>query len=169
MKGAHGTQGGKDTIPASPRGRYPYGRAKNNVLGRLIKRSQNERQWRSQVRKIKDTIGIYVTNGSNAGAKRKTRTIGTGVDAITIDDSEEREEETKQIRGGGGDEDKDKDEEGRDHGHARNKRVRGNKPHKPIQCKDGFRMSVKASGENLCSPRDDCGPYTDVGVIYPNY
>ena len=37
-----------------------------------------------------------------------------------------------------------------------------------ILCHDGFRMSVQASREHFCTPRQDKGPYTHVEVGYPN-
>ena len=39
---------------------------------------------------------------------------------------------------------------------------------KPIYCRDGFMMSVQASSEHFCSPRDDVGPYDGVEVGYPS-
>ena len=38
----------------------------------------------------------------------------------------------------------------------------------PIVCRDGFRMSVQASSNHYCSPREDEGPWTHVEVGYPN-
>ena len=39
---------------------------------------------------------------------------------------------------------------------------------KPIYSKDGFMMSVQASREHFCSPRDDFGPCDGVEVGYPS-
>ena len=35
-----------------------------------------------------------------------------------------------------------------------------------IRCRDGFEMSVQASRDHYCVPRDDAGPYTHVEVGY---
>ena len=37
-----------------------------------------------------------------------------------------------------------------------------------VRCKDGFAMSVQASRDHACTPRDDSGPYAAVEVGYPN-
>ena len=38
----------------------------------------------------------------------------------------------------------------------------------PVVCKDGFQMSVQASRNHCCSPRQDEGPYTAVEVGFPS-
>ena len=35
---------------------------------------------------------------------------------------------------------------------------------KPIECKDGVTLSVQASENHYCEPRDNKGPYTEVEV-----
>lgn len=40
---------------------------------------------------------------------------------------------------------------------------------KVVKCRDGFTMSVQASGRNYSSPRDDVGPYTAVEVGLPSH
>ena len=37
-----------------------------------------------------------------------------------------------------------------------------------VKCNDGFAMSIQASSEHTCTPRDDVGPYRTVEVGYPN-
>ena len=37
-----------------------------------------------------------------------------------------------------------------------------------VRCCDGFAMSVQASSEHACIPRNDTGPYAEVEVGYPN-
>ena len=37
-----------------------------------------------------------------------------------------------------------------------------------ITCNDGFAMSVQASREHACFPRDDIGPYSTMEVGYPS-
>ena len=39
---------------------------------------------------------------------------------------------------------------------------------KPVECADGFTMSVQASQTNYSNPRDDVGPYTEVEVGFPS-
>lgn len=38
----------------------------------------------------------------------------------------------------------------------------------PIECADGFRMSVQASSTHYSYPREDEGPYEEVEVGYPS-
>ena len=37
-----------------------------------------------------------------------------------------------------------------------------------IRCHDGFQMSIQASRDHYCTPRDDTGPYSAVEVGWPN-
>ena len=46
------------------------------------------------------------------------------------------------------------------------KRVKHKKVQPRIRCQDGFEMSVQASRDHCCIPRDDLGPYTHVEVGY---
>lgn len=39
---------------------------------------------------------------------------------------------------------------------------------RPIECADGFTISVQASSMHMCHPRDDTGPYTHVEIGYPS-
>ena len=39
---------------------------------------------------------------------------------------------------------------------------------KAIECADGFSMSVQASAEYRCTPRDDVGPYSAVEIGFPS-
>lgn len=41
-------------------------------------------------------------------------------------------------------------------------------PCKKIVCRDGFAVSVQASGLHYCTPRDNDGPYTEVELGYPS-
>ena len=38
----------------------------------------------------------------------------------------------------------------------------------PIECADGFRMSVQASEYHNCAPQENEGPYEEVEVGYPS-
>lgn len=42
------------------------------------------------------------------------------------------------------------------------------KRRKRVTCPDGFTVSVQASENHYCSPRNDSGPYTEVEVGYPS-
>ena len=64
--------------------------------------------------------------------------------------------------------DEDRERKGRGHNHDKGKKARREQRRRPIQCKDGFMMTVSASRGHLCSPRDDYGPYSAVEVTYPN-
>jgi hypothetical protein len=49
------------------------------------------------------------------------------------------------------------------------KNVSENKPiHKQIVCTDGFTISVQASKNHYCTPRDNKGPYSAVELGFPN-
>ena len=43
-----------------------------------------------------------------------------------------------------------------------------NKQYKPIECEDGFIMSVQACSRKYCSPRNDEGPYWAVEIGFPS-
>ena len=45
-------------------------------------------------------------------------------------------------------------------------RIKDHAPH--IICADGEKLSVQASHNHYCSPRNDFGPYTKVEVGYPS-
>ena len=38
----------------------------------------------------------------------------------------------------------------------------------PVECKDGFKMSVQAGMYHYCSPQNDVGPWTSVEVGFPS-
>jgi len=43
------------------------------------------------------------------------------------------------------------------------------KPQNPtVVCKDGFEISIQASGTHYCTPQSDNGPYTEVECGFPN-
>ena len=41
-------------------------------------------------------------------------------------------------------------------------------PLRKVECVDGFIMSVQASENHYCTPRDNIGPWTEVEVGFPN-
>ena len=55
-----------------------------------------------------------------------------------------------------------------DWGIGKGKQVYRKKIQRPIYCRDGFMMSVQASREHFCSPRDDFKPCDGVEVGYPS-
>ena len=127
------------------------------------------KEWRERVRAIKDEICITAGRGGksrNKGDKKrkrkkkeiKNKSEGAsgkeGVDSGN-DGSEEQEEE---------EEDDDSGEGGwKPRKPRRTKPIRG-----MVRCCDGFAMSVQASSEHACVPRNDIGPYAEVEVGYPN-
>ena len=66
------------------------------------------------------------------------------------------------------DEERDRDEDGWEDGW----KPKNAGPRKPIRgairCHDGFVMSVQASRDHYCTPRDDAGPHSAVEVGWPN-
>ena len=138
----------------------------------LIKAAQDRKKWALGVRSIKDLIyvaalkkkpktkGKRKSNNKGKEMKKKSRPkykmVGTGLDAILVpcvysDESEEEEDN------GSDDEDND------------SKPATALAPiRKVIICRDGFRMSVQASKDHACTPRDDLGPYAAVEVGFPS-
>ena len=39
--------------------------------------------------------------------------------------------------------------------------------YEPIECNNGFRMSVQADKGKYCTPRNNVGPYVEVEIGYP--
>jgi len=108
---------------------------------------RNEREG-AQPQKHKKKKKTYKKGGKNKGKKKNTRG-----DKMTGRDDEE-------------DEDSDEEEE---KGGGRTARQRTRKKTLPqVRCYDGFTMTVQASRDHHCEPKDDQGPYTHVEVRYPN-
>ncbi len=40
--------------------------------------------------------------------------------------------------------------------------------YKAAECADGFRVSIQGNSTAYCSPRNDCGPYTEVELGFPS-
>ena len=96
----------------------------------------------------------------NAGAAAST---GRKTSKADKDESEDEKGEER------GENDEDDDESwGEDWKGFRAKRARRQKLRKQIRCNDGFKMSVQASREHFCSPRNDAGPHDGVEVEYPS-
>lgn len=154
--------------------------ASDNWEDLVAKAKANDgKDWRALVREIKDTIHIQTAKGKDNGKKRtqssKTKKEnGVGASVANARSSNEGEETAKRQRKevGKDDEDTDKDDEETDEdddwGIGKGKQVHRKKLRKPIYCRDGFAMSVQASREHFCSPRDDYGPYNGVEVGYPS-
>ena len=111
----------------------------------------DEKGWQQKVNAIKANVHFTI--------KSKTRKKGGE------DGGKKRRERDK--KKGKGDDDSDDSDEGNGWGRKKTR------PHNPInsvvRCYDGFRMSVQASRDHCCIPRQDAGPYTHVEVAYPNW
>ena len=94
-----------------------------------------------------------------------------GADASATKSNTDRGKEVGENEGGekgsGKKEDDDDDSWGEEWRGFKPKRAR-RQLRKQIRCNDGFRMSVQASREHFCSPRNDVGPYDGVEVAYPS-
>lgn len=42
------------------------------------------------------------------------------------------------------------------------------KQYRPVQCEDGFSISIQASERKYCNPKNNKGPYTEVELGFPN-
>ena len=138
----------------------------------LLDAAQDRNKWRLRVRSIKDLICIAAikTKGKKKGKSRKGKGtdkkknkksrpkwkwLGTGIDAVAVpivysDQSSSEEEEEE--------------------GSAAAAPAATNRPaiRGLIKCKDGFTMSVQASSDHACTPRDNTGPYAAVEIGYPS-
>ena len=142
----------------------------------LCEMAEDKKEWQGRVRAIKDVVHIVATRSKGKGKgerKRKRSEENDGGEAATdsktetgpaekpppsrADSGEEASEESE----GEGDEEKE-DDWGMSKPRVR-KALRGR-----VKCNDGFAMSVQASSEHACTPRNDTGPYTAVEVGYPN-
>ena len=139
-------------------------------------KANDGKDWRMLVREIKDTITIKVASGKGKGndkkrtqSKKAKKESGkdTSAGAAKASKSSKDEEATKRQRREV-DKDDDETDEDDDWGSSKGKQVYRKKLQRPIYCKDGFMMSVQASREHFCSPRDDFGPYDGVEVGYPS-
>ena len=136
----------------------------------LVAVAKDEKKWREAVRAIKDTIYIQAMKAGtkrkqkkrkeNKKKKKKGASAAAAAAAATAPDEETN---TK------GDESDDEDEEEDERkAWGLGKRAKHKAIGRPIICNDGFTMSVQASRDHFCSPRNDTGPYDGVEVGYPN-
>ena len=113
----------------------------------LCKMAADEKGWQARVRAIKEKVHIKTKSSAKGGSRSK-----------------KLKKENKKKGGGDGDSDEDKDDDwGGGTKTRQHKRINS-----VVRCHDGFRMSVQASHEHFCTPRQDKGPYTHVEVGYPN-
>ena len=136
---------------------------------RAMVKADKGKEWQQFVRQIKDVVHIQTAKekeessnkkrkgGKNQKTKKKRKrandseasSAAAAAPAATGRDDEE-------------DDDSDEDEE------WVIKRVVHKKVQPLIRCRDGFRVSIQASRDHYCEPRDDLGPYTHVEVAYPS-
>ena len=125
--------------------------------------------WQKLVRQIKDMVHIQTAKEKSGSKKRKQQ--------------KKRKTKKKKKKANGSDaeagassaaasatarrEEDDEDSEDEDGGWVI-KRVAHKKVQPQIRCRDGFRVSVQASRDHFCTPRDDHGPCTHVEVGYPS-
>ena len=112
--------------------------------------ASDEKGWQKRVKEVKDKVHkkskSKQKDEGESGAKKKRKTRGKKKDT-SEDDSD-------------GDKDDDWGGFKKPRAHKRINSV--------VRCYDGFRMSVQASRDHFCTPRQDTGPYTHVEVAYPN-
>ena len=107
----------------------------------LCKMAADEKGWQARVMAIKGKVYIKTKSSAKGG-----------------NGSKKPRKESKKKGGGGGDSDEDKDDDWGGWKKTRqHKRVNS-----VVRCYDGFRMSVQASQDHFCTPRQDKGPYTHV-------
>ena len=138
----------------------------------LVEKAKDEKGWRENVRRIKDTVEIKAKGGGKRGGKRK-RTEKKGPKEDKKEAEKTATQETKKVsqKSKKGGEEKEGDDDDDDEWWAQKTKQlrRERKPlAKSIHCKDGFTMSVQASSEHFCSPRNNSGPYDGVEVTYPS-
>ena len=126
------------------------------------------KEWEQAVRAIKDKVNV------NTRGKRYTRKGAQTPKRKKKKKTNEKGGKSKSKKASNkGDKTTEKNEDDSDEGEGedgwRPTRVRKRKETlPPIQCNDGFTMSVQASRDHYSEPRDDQGPYTAVEVGYPN-
>ena len=122
--------------------------------------------WAQAVRAIKDSINIstrgkrYKRKGAKTpkGKKKKKKRKKSGASAEAASAKNEETRERKE----------DSDEGDEWVGWKPKRTGARKKTRPPIRCHDGFMMSVQASRDHYCQPREDQGPYSAVEVGYPN-
>ena len=109
--------------------------------------------WRQLVRGIKDSVHIKAAKKTVATSSKKRKNGGKKRDA-------KKKQKAKT--------DEDEDDDGSDDGGWVIKRVVHKKVQPRVRCNDGFSVSIQASRDHCCTPRDDIGPYDGVEVTYPS-
>ena len=129
----------------------------------LKEKAMDEKEWAQAVRRIKD--GIYIST-LGKGRKRKNKKAKKASGKKKRKDGAKREASTASAANNDNDEDEEKDDD--DEGWAPRDAGPRKRISRPIRCHDGFVMSVQASRDHYCTPRDDVGPYSAVEVGWPN-
>ena len=138
----------------------------------LRKLAKEQKEWAQAVRAIKDTINIKKRGKRNEREearpqkckKKKTKDKRGDMSKDTGASTKGK----KRAAGKEEDDDDNDEDEGKGGGWLKSKRTR-KKTLPMVRCHDGFCMSVQASRDHYCEPRDDQGPYTHVEVGYPNH
>ena len=132
----------------------------------LCKLAEDRKEWKGQVRAIKDTIYIVVTKGKKN--KNKVKRKRRGKNKKSKKKLRQISARESAVGGGSGEDVSEEDEEEKedDWGMSVVKewKLLGGRG----TCKDGFAMSVQAFRAHVCVPRDDTGPYSAVEVGYPS-
>ena len=137
---------------------------------RSMASAEKGKTWQQLVRQIKDVVSIQATKSGSkkgGGKKRKSSKKRNGKQKkkkVSDGEKEGKEEMPADAAAAKGD---DGGESSEDDDWVIKKRVY-KKVQPPIRCKDGFQMSVQASRDHYCTPRDDKGPYTHVEVGWPS-
>ena len=129
----------------------------------LKEKAMDEKEWAQAVRRIKD--GIYIST-LGKGKKRKNKKAKKASGKKKRKDGAKREASTASAANNDNDEDEEKDDD--DEGWAPRDAGPRKRISRPIRCHDGFVMSVQASRDHYCTPRDDVGPHSAVEVGWPN-
>ena len=175
------TKGGEERMIKKAVKHLYHNRAEGDILmdapnsaswEELTKMAENRQRWQTGVRAIKDTVNIYAKKRGGGRNKKKGKKggkryemVGAGADAflVLVHDNEgsgEASEEERKNEGGASE--RATRPRSKPSGRARRK------PRGRVRCNDGFAMSVQASAEHACTPRNDVGPYAAVEIGYPN-
>ena len=139
---------------------------------RAMAKADKGKVWQQLVRQIKDTVHIQTAKEKQKESKKKRKggkQQATGKKRKKAKDSKDEgaaSSKAKKPAAAGRDQD-DEDSDDKDDDWVI-RRVSHKRVQPPITCRDGFRVSVQASRDHFCTPRNDQGPYTHVEVAYPS-
>ena len=137
----------------------------------LQKRAEDKKEWALAVRAIKDEIYIRKQGkrkGKKKGRIKKKKKKKVAAAAVGESASSSKSGGRGETRAGEDGDSENEDDSSSDGRWLPRNRAPRNPIRPPIRCYDNFRMSVQASREHYCTPRDDNGPYSAVEVGYPS-